>query len=754
MSPTMPETQANAIEKLRDDGTTWLITLLPALLCLLACGALAYAVQQSHAQHDLVAQQERARQKLAVMRDRLVAQAQVAFSPTAGVSTLVQTDGIISQDRFARLVARSLTLVPYMRSVVAAPDDVARYVYPMAGNERLLNLDYRTVPAQWAQVQRARELGRPIIVGPVNMVQGGLGLIQRSPVFLREGEETRYWGQVSIALDLGRFLLAGGIAPDAELDIALINPAASDGQWTLWGQASAQQPDAVSTHVRFDGADWTLVARPHGGWERTGWGRETWGVLLAGVLVTCLVALLSRNTQRLRLRHRELKARMAQSAIDQAALQQAQADTVAARDHLQAVLDAATEVAIISTDLNGITTVFNRGAQQMLGYTEAHVAGHTPALWHDLAEVAAVGQEIAQPGQPVPVGFDVFAQLANDQAAAPRCWTFVTHSGERLAVSLAISTVRDRHGRAVGYLGVARDLSAQRKAEHDFQQLTRELEQRVALRTAELRDAMTTLQQAQDTLVQSEKLAALGRIVAGVAHELNTPIGNCVTTASTLSHRTREIQSEWQQGTMKRTGFEHYLKDAQQASDLLMRGLNAAADMVQHFKQLAVDQAGEHRRTFTLSSLVGDVLALSRVTWKHTPYVVQADLPETLTLDSYPGALGRVLGNLLQNALLHGFDQRPHGTVRIAARTDSPGWVTLDVADDGVGMSEAVRKRAFDPFFTTKLGQGGSGLGLNIVHNTVTGVLGGRIELHSTPGNGTRFVMHLPTVAPASDETA
>ena len=728
----------------------WLLAWLPTLLCALACGLLAYAVQQSHTQHNLATQQERARQHLSVIRDRLVAQAQVAFSPTAGISTLVQTDGSISPDRFSRLGERSRLIVPYMRSVVAAPDDVARYVFPIEGNERVLNLDYRTVPAQWAQVRLARELGRPIIVGPVKMVQGGLGLIQRSPVFLLEGTVSRYWGQVSIALDLDRFLIAAGLQADEDLDIALINPQSPDGQWTVWGSNSAQQPDAVHTDVRFDGAEWTLVARPHGGWARPGLGRETWAVLLSSILVTCLVALLSRNGQRLRQRHGELQVQMARSARDQLALQQAQADTVAARDHLQSVLDAATEVAIISTDLQGLTTVFNRGAQQMLGYTEADVAGHTPALWHELTEVAAVGQAIAQPGQPAPVGFDVFAQLASSPDAAPRCWTFITRHGERLEVSLAISTVRGREGQAVGYLGVARDLSAQRKAERDFQQLTQELEQRVALRTAELRDAMATLQQAQETLLQSEKLAALGRVVAGVAHELNTPIGNCVTTASTLGYRTREIQVEWQQGAMKRASFEHYLKDAQLASDLLMRGLQVAADMVQHFKQLAVDQAGEQRRTFTLASLVGDVLALSRVTWKHTLYEIQTDLPETLTLDSYPGALGRVVSNLLQNALLHGFDKRPHGKVIISARAASPGWLLLEVADDGTGMPDEVRKRAFDPFFTTKLGQGGSGLGLNIVHNTVTGVLGGRIELFSAAGQGTRFVIHLPAVAPAT----
>jgi signal transduction histidine kinase len=109
------------------------------------------------------------------------------------------------------------------------------------------------------------------------------------------------------------------------------------------------------------------------------------------------------------------------------------------------------------------------------------------------------------------------------------------------------------------------------------------------------------------------------------------------------------------------------------------------------------------------------------------------------------------LGNLLQNAMLHAFENRPNGTVRITAQQDNEHWLTIEVADDGMGMPDEVRKKAFDPFFTTKMGSGGSGLGLNIVHNTVTGVLGGRIELHSSPGQGTRFVIHLPAVAPSGE---
>lgn len=721
---------------------------LPAVVCLVASLALTAVVQSAYRERDLLEQQQRVRQQLQVMRDRLVAQAQISFSPTAGLSTLIQTDGSISQERFAQLVERSLTLVPYIRSVVAAPDDVARYVHPMAGNERVLNLDYRSVPVQWAQVQRARSVGSPIIVAPVKLVQGGVAAIQRNPVFLRDGPSERYWGVVSVVVDLDRFLGAGGIGPNDELDLLLTNPAAPPDQFRVWGTAQELSGDTVQTTVSLPGAQWVLSAHPKAGWSQPGWARETWAVFAGGLLVSVLLGLLGRQTQHLRLRHLDLAEQMRRSEYDRAALHHSQKETGAVRDRLQAVLDAATEVAVISTDLGGQVTVFNRGAERMLGYQESEVLGQTPALWHDQDQIRAVGEELASAASSTaPQGFSVFVQLA-DSGAAPRSWFFITRAGQRLEVSLALSTVLGLDGQPVGYLGIARDLSAQRSAETALRQLSEGLEQRVQERTAELRTALDTLQQAQETLLRTEKLAALGGLVAGVAHELNTPIGNSLITASTLAERTVQIRQEMQSGQMKRSSFDAYLNDAHEASDLLLRGLQVASEMVQHFKQLAADQTSEQRRRFELESVVSDVLALSRVQWKSTPYRIETELAPIPTMDSYPGALGRVLGNLLQNALLHAFEGRDHGVVRISASLADTQTVQLEVVDDGLGMEDEVQRRAFDPFFTTKLARGGTGLGLNIVHNTVTSVLGGRLELVSHPGTGTRFIVRLPLVAP------
>lgn len=679
---------------------------------------------------------------LQVLRDRIQALALTAFSPTASLATLVQVDGSISQKRFAQIIDRSMTLVPYIRSVVAAPDDVARFVYPLAGNERVINLDYRTIPVQWKQIQQAKSRHAPAIFAPVTLVQGGLGIIQRNPIYIGSNTGQRYWGVVSVVLDLQQFLATAGVQEHAELDLMLFNPTAAPEQQLVWGQALAAIDDAMQTSVTLPGTQWVIAARPRAGWtQAAGWARETWVVLISGGLVSLLIGLLGYQTGLLRLRNQALVG--------------ARADAVASRDYLKAVLDASTDVAIISTDMQGHITVFNQGAQRMLGRRSEDVIGKTPALWHDGAEVAAVGRELSAPDEKPLGGFDVFVRLAHAPGPSARVWTFITADQRRLQVSLALSPVLGLGSLTIGYLGVAVDISAQRHAEAALRQLTEELEQRVQQRTAELNSTVAALEQTQGVLLRTEKLAALGALVAGVAHELNTPLGNCLLSASALVHRTAEVVREVESGQIKRSSFSAYLQDVQEASQLLMRGLSNASELVRHFKQISVDQTSEQRRVFTLESVVDDVLSLSDTQWKHTPYRIETDLQPLPPLDSYPGALGRVLSNLLQNALIHAFDGRDSGSVRIHAKFLEPDAVHLEVSDNGIGMDSQAQRCAFDPFYTTKMGQGGNGLGLNIVHNTVTGVLGGHIDLHSAPGAGTQFVMRIPLVAPTlGDERA
>lgn len=304
------------------------------------------------------------------------------------------------------------------------------------------------------------------------------------------------------------------------------------------------------------------------------------------------------------------------------------------------------------------------------------------------------------------------------------------------------------------------DVTEKRLIEQEIRALNSTLEDRVIERTEELQQAnqelettLDALNLAQAELVNSEKLAALGALVAGISHELNTPIGNSLMVASTLHDQTTSLLGAYQEDKgIKRSSLETYLADTTKAGDILTRNLQRAADLVNSFKQVAIDQISSQRREFTLSEVVNEILLTLWPVIRKSPFTVEQNIPENIRFDSYPGPLGQVLTNLINNALLHGFEGKKHGNVKITARPAAQDLVELTVSDDGVGIPADRLRKIFDPFFTTKLGAGGSGLGLNITHNIVTGVLGGRIRVSSAVDVGTSFVMLLPLAAPAKKD--
>lgn len=288
-------------------------------------------------------------------------------------------------------------------------------------------------------------------------------------------------------------------------------------------------------------------------------------------------------------------------------------------------------------------------------------------------------------------------------------------------------------------------------AEEDLQRLAETLENRVAERTRELESANAALSQAMEQLVQREKLASLGSLVAGVAHELNTPIGNALTVSTALNDIHRAFAVELTSGSMKRSALDRFVAENIEATALIERNLKRAAELIHHFKQVAVDQASVRRRQFDLSVLVEDVLSTLSPLLRRSPHRVQVDIPTGLLLESYPGPLEQVLTNLIENSLIHAFVPGQPGVIHLSA-TAAAGRLRLRYADDGQGIPEAMRHRVFDPFFTTRLGQGGSGLGLYLVYNLVHGRLGGSIQLAEGDGPGACFIMDVPMVAPASGE--
>ncbi|CAO3430083.1 PAS domain-containing sensor histidine kinase [Azospirillum doebereinerae] len=265
--------------------------------------------------------------------------------------------------------------------------------------------------------------------------------------------------------------------------------------------------------------------------------------------------------------------------------------------------------------------------------------------------------------------------------------------------------------------------------------------------------ALGELRAAQESLIQAETMASLGQLVAGVAHEINTPIGIALTAASHIGEQAQMLNDRFAGGTLRKSDFTDFLAGLGEGVRLLMANIDRAAALVQSFKQVAVDQSSGDRRVFDLGGYVAEILFSLRPRLKRTRLTVALDCAEDLTMDSYPGALGQVLTNLVINAVLHAYPDGGAGTIRIAAQPDGPDRVRIDFLDDGAGIPPENLSKVFEPFFTTKRGQGGSGLGLHIVFNTVTGPLGGTVAVQSWPGRGTRFTLHLPREAPVALST-
>ena len=317
------------------------------------------------------------------------------------------------------------------------------------------------------------------------------------------------------------------------------------------------------------------------------------------------------------------------------------------------------------------------------------------------------------------------------------------------------AVVRLPDGRVEGIVGAMLDVTELRHAERELRELNQHLEQRVTERTADLvrsniqlGQAVDSLALAQDELVQSEKMASLGSMVAGVAHELNTPIGNALAVSTTMKASHDELASEMKQGALRKSSLEHFLATGESGCDLLIRNLERATRLITNFKEVAVDQTSDRRRGFRLVDVVGEcVHTFQAGVGKRSPEFL-VDVPDAIEFDAYPGALGQVFLNLFENARVHAFAENARGKVRVDAKALPNGLIQIGVSDNGKGIAPEALSKIFDPFYTTRLGQGGSGLGLAIVYRLVTRKLGGKVRVSSAPGQGAIFIIEVPAKAP------
>ena len=405
------------------------------------------------------------------------------------------------------------------------------------------------------------------------------------------------------------------------------------------------------------------------------------------------------------------------------------------------VLQASPLPIIVAEFVSGACLEVNPAWERAFQRKRADVMGKTPVqlgFWRDEAQREHFKQQF---GADLRVsGFDV---------------TFTLPDGTER--TFLLSSERFLYGELDCVMTISMDVTERKLLEQQLKELNATLEQRVLDRTQALDDAnrnlvatMGTLQRAQEELIGAEKLAALGSLVAGVAHELNTPIGNALVTASALHELAERTQEAALAGSMKKSTFHDFMEQMNDGASLMHKSLSRAVELIGSFKQVAVDQESERRRTFDLHQMVHEVIDTLRPSIKKSDVRIALSIPEGVEMESFPGPLGQVLMNLVNNALIHGLEGVADGVVEVSATASADARsVTLRVADNGRGIAPEHLAHVFDPFFTTKLGQGGSGLGLAVSHRIATRVLGGRLRAQSQPGQGSRFELTIPRVAPA-----
>ena len=347
--------------------------------------------------------------------------------------------------------------------------------------------------------------------------------------------------------------------------------------------------------------------------------------------------------------------------------------------------------------------------------------------------VEGIVQSIMRTGDPV-TGVEVAGQRADQ--TDERFWVTYWHPH------------RNADGEIVGVNVAAEEITERKRAEVALKASEREV--RRARDTAEA--ALQNLRETQNSLIEAEKLAALGRLVAGVAHEINNPLGTSLTLASSLERKSRLFAEVAAQGTLKRSSLNEFVEAIRDGSAQLQESLNRAAGLIQSFKQVASDRNNSDMRSFDLGHLTEQVATGLRPALPKHGVALNVECQRGLSMRSYPGSYGQVLTNLFLNSIAHAFPDGQQGKIAIKVRASGADDVEIIFTDDGCGMSADVWRQAFDPFFTTRRHQGCTGLGLHIVYSIVTDRLGGRLDLKSEPGRGTRVELKLPKVAPRASE--
>ncbi len=531
---------------------------------------------------------------------------------------------VLDNRKFETLSEELLKSFPGITNLQLAPGGIIGKIHPLAGNEPALGHNLLADPLRNKEAHLAVNTGKLTLAGPFPLIQGGVAVIGRYPVFVidNDGIET-FWGFTTAVMQLSD-LLAGSGLPQTLVDryaYELWRLLPDTGEKQIFARSQALPINPVSADILVPNGNWTLSISPLIGWESP-------PEVLQGRALSIALALLG-------------------TGFIIALMRQPQ--------HLQRIVEE-----------------------------------RTRAL-----------------------------EETNDE--------------------------------------LLMEIHERQQAEESLVAARKELERRVIERTAKLSaanlaltDALAATENAIEQLIQSEKLAALGGLVAGVAHEINTPVGVGVTAVSYLEEMTGKIIRDLEANRLKKSSLEKYLSLAAEATHSIHCNLRRASEMIHSFKQVAVDQSSEGRRRFDFNEYLDEILLSLRPKLKKSSHQIRIECPQKLEIDSYPGAFSQILSNLLFNSFHHAFDEGIQGEILIrVSRHDE--MLQLHYGDNGRGMDREMLGRIFDPFYTTKRGQGGSGLGMHIVYNLVTRSLGGKIFSTSAPGKGTSFDIIIPLTAPAPE---
>jgi PAS domain S-box-containing protein len=419
--------------------------------------------------------------------------------------------------------------------------------------------------------------------------------------------------------------------------------------------------------------------------------------------------------------------RIAGSHIDITDLKQTELELQKTSDRLMQLAEQSRNIAW-ETDDKGSFTYVSQVAKSVLGYEPCELTGRMH--FYDL-HPEQDREEFKKAALDVYKTFQPFEGLPNQ---------LVTKQGNVIWVSTNGIPILREDGSLQGYRGSDTDITKRVELEESVKELNRQiresLEEQVEKKTEELRAAMAEL-------LEREKMASLGSLVSGIAHEINTPLGIGVTTASYLDKINNEARELLAEGKMSKEGLLHFMESVNESITILNSNLYRASELIKNFKQIAVNQSNELRTRFKILDYIHSLLVSLKHEYKSKDIKFEIDCPEDLMFNSYPGIISQILTNLVMNSLVHGFKGRESGRIKITVRMDEEN-IYLIYEDDGRGISPENLPRIQDPFFTTNREHGGSGLGMNIIYNLVTSKLGGTMQSESEFGSYTKFTIQFP----------